>query len=72
MLTVSDLVHSSFLGSVELPIFIHCILFQKEADLVSRRQEVLVANVVVIARREFRLRDDNQSLNSKIMAGNAD
>jgi hypothetical protein len=52
-LTMSDLVHSLLLRLCEIPIRIDRIFLQEKSDLVSRRQEVIIANMIRVVCREL-------------------
>ena len=49
------LVHSFTLIPVELSLLVHCVLFEEEADLVPRRQEVVISDVVIVPGSELGL-----------------
>lgn len=59
VLTVPDLVDSLLLFPIEPPIFVHSILLEEIPDLVSRGQEVLISDMIPIARCELRLLSKN-------------
>ena len=55
MLTMTDLVDSPRLFPVELAVLPDSILLKEKSNFISRRQEILVSNVVIIPRGEFSL-----------------
>ena len=52
---MSNLVDGSLLLPVEFTVCTHRIFLKEEADLVARRQEILVSYMVVVSRRELGL-----------------
>lgn len=54
-----DLIHRLALVARKLPLRIQRVLLEKEPDLIPRRQEVLVSNMVVVVRRELCLRSQD-------------
>ena len=51
-----NLIHRPALLPRQPPLRVKRVLFQEEPDLVAGRQEVVVPDVVVVARRELGLR----------------
>ena len=45
---MTNLVDGSFLGNSQLAVLVKSLFLKKVADLVSRRQKVLISNVLVI------------------------
>lgn len=52
---MTDLIHSLILLPVQLSICTNSIFFQEIPDLVSRSEEVIVPNMVLITGGKFRL-----------------
>lgn len=52
---MSDFVDSFFLGPVKLSVCADGVLLQEVTDFVSRRQEIVISNVIIIASSEFGL-----------------
>jgi len=58
MHAMSNLVNRLFFGSIEGAIVVHSLLFEEEADLVTRVQEVVITDMVLsflISSSEFGL-----------------
>ena len=53
--TVPNLVHSLALVPCQLPVLIDRVFLEKVPNLVSRGQEIVVANVITVSRAELRL-----------------
>ena len=49
------LVDRQLLLPCQLSILVYCVLFEEVPDLVSRCEEVVISNVIVVVRREFGL-----------------
>lgn len=52
---MTNLVHSLLFRSGQLSVLINGLLFEEIPNLVTRGQEVVVANMVIITRGELRL-----------------
>ena len=53
--TMPNLVDSLLFFTSQLAVLVQCVLLEEEPYLVSRVQEVIVTDVVVVASCEFRL-----------------
>ena len=50
-----NLIHSSILLNREFALGVHCVLFEEKADFVTRGQEIVVTDMVIVSCRELGL-----------------